>query len=376
MDYKKTLLKYKNHKFISLGKAHKFPDKILYKYFIIIPAISENKYLWETLNSIEKQDKKFKNNLLVIVVVNNVKNDKPEVISNNDATYKQLVVSDYDFEFIAIDAYSSKHSLNKKYSGVGVARKVGMDYCINYSYQTSLLCSLDADTIINSDYLDVIEKEYNKYKFQSAVVNFKHQKSKNKKINNAIDEYEKLLKNIANKIKNSGSPYGYVSMGSTIICSINAYIAVGGMVAKQATEDFYFLQQLAKYNNIHQIKNVLVHPSCRVEERVYLGTGYRMTNYLQGNKFNDLYIYNQGFIDLKFLYDIITNNWNSNPRVIKSLITEKNLIIWKYLNNNSFIKALNNIKKNTINKTQFMNQFHVWFDSFKIYKFLKLYVKN
>ena len=45
-------------------------------------------------------------------------------------------------------------------------------------------------------------------------------------------------------------------MGSTIICSINAYIAVGGMVAKQATEDFYFLQQLAKYDNIHQIKNI------------------------------------------------------------------------------------------------------------------------
>ena len=101
-----------------------------------------------------------------------------------------------------------------------------------------------------------------------------------------------------------------------------------------------------------------------------------MTNYLQGNKFNDLHIYNKGFIDLKFLYDIIINNWDSNPRVIKNLISEKNLIIWKYLDNNSFIKALNNIKKNTINKTQFMNQFHVWFDSFKIYKFLKMYVKN
>jgi hypothetical protein len=147
MNYKKTLLKYKNQKFISLGKAHKSPDKILYKYFIIIPAFSENEYLWETLNSIEKQNKKFKNNLLIIIVVNNIQNDKPEIIINNNTTYKQLVSSDYDFEFIAIDAYSSKYSLNKKYSGVGVARKIGMDYCINYSYQTSLLCSLDADTI-------------------------------------------------------------------------------------------------------------------------------------------------------------------------------------------------------------------------------------
>jgi len=376
MDYKKTVLKYKNKKFTSLGEAHKLPNKNLYKYFIIIPAFSENTYLWETLSSIEKQNKKFKNDLLVIVVINNIKNDKLEVINNNNATYKQLIASDYNFEFIAIDAYSSKHSLNKKYSGVGVARKIGMDYCINYSCQTSLLCSLDADTIISPNYLDTINKEYNKYKFQSAVVDFKHQTSNNKKINNAINEYENLLKSIARKIKNTGSPYGYVSMGSTIVCSINAYIAVGGMVAKEATEDFYFLQQLAKYSKIHQIKNILVHPSSRVEERVYLGTGYRMTNYLQGNKFNDLYICNQGFQDLKFLYDIITNNWNLSSRVMKNLISEKNVIIWEYLNDNSFIKALNNIKKNTINKAQFMNQFHIWFDSFKIYKFLKMYVKN
>ena len=35
MNYKKTLLKYKNQKFISLGKPHKSPDKSSYKYFII-----------------------------------------------------------------------------------------------------------------------------------------------------------------------------------------------------------------------------------------------------------------------------------------------------------------------------------------------------
>ena len=94
MDYKKTVLKYKNQKFKSLGQAHKLPNKNLYKYFIIIPAFSENTYLWETLSSIEKQNKKFKNDLLVIVVINNIKNDKLEVINNNNATYKQLIASD------------------------------------------------------------------------------------------------------------------------------------------------------------------------------------------------------------------------------------------------------------------------------------------
>ena len=52
--------------------------------------------------------------------------------------------------------------------------------------------------------------------------------------------------------------------------NVNTYAAVGGMPKKKATEDFYFLQSLAKYTDIKQIKKVLVFPSSRNDQRVYL----------------------------------------------------------------------------------------------------------
>ena len=48
------------------------------------------------------------------------------------------------------------------------------------------------------------------------------------------------------------------------------------MNTKKATEDFYFLQAIAKYTKVHKIKDCLVHPSSRNENRVYLGTGFRI----------------------------------------------------------------------------------------------------
>ena len=52
----------------------------------------------------------------------------------------------------------------------------------------------------------------------------------------------------AKNMHNANSHYGYVSLGPTITCLSQTYVDIGGMVNKKATEDFYFLQQLAKYN--------------------------------------------------------------------------------------------------------------------------------
>ena len=66
----------------------------------------------------------------------------------------------------------------------------------------------------------------------------KHQTSNNPIVQEGIIKYENSIKEIAKKIELTGSPYGYVSMGSTIACNVKAYIACGGMNTKAATEDF------------------------------------------------------------------------------------------------------------------------------------------
>ena len=374
MSFSNTLNKYYNKTiFDGLKKPHSVPVQLKYDYFFIIPAYNEKLYIEETLQSISKQNKNLLSNTLVVIIINNSKDACAKIIQNNQDTYDKIVNSSYNFEFIVIDCFSNDYSLPNKSAGVGLARKIGMDYCIDFSNTNSLFFSIDADTIISSNYLKIIIENYIREKFAAAVINFKHQKNDNLIINRAIIKYENLLKDIAENIKKTGSIYGFVSMGSDIVCSMKAYVSIGGMPPKKATEDFYFLQKLAKYQKIYTIDEILVYPSSRAEQRIYLGTGFRMNNIDNKNIFNDLYIDPNAYVDLKRLYHIIDSNWNQKSSEIMSSIAKNNSKLYQYLNTNNFIEAFDCIQKNSLNKKQLLNQFHRWFDNFKIYKFLKSY---
>ena len=374
MQFSHTIYKYCNKRIFSgLSRPHKIPYKEQYEYFIIIPAYAEKLYLENTLQSINKQQQKFLDKTLVVIVINN-SNDADNVIKkNNYDTYHKIIELNYNFEFIVIDCFSNEYALPKKNAGVGLARKIGMDYCIQFSRPNSLFFSLDADTLINKHYLDIIIDEYKSKKFGGAVINFQHQKNSDSKIQQAIIEYENLLKDIAKNIKKTGSPYGFVSIGSAIVCSMQAYVSVGGIPPKKASEDFYFLQELAKYNPIHTISDILVYPSSRAEQRIYLGTGFRMNNINNNILFDDLYIKPKAYQDLKILYQTIESKWNYESREIMSCLVKNNSKLRQYLKNNNFIKVFTSIQKNSIDKQQLLSQFHRWFDNLKIYKFLKLY---
>jgi len=375
MNFTHTLQKYKNKKIHSnLGAPHKSPTKSFYKYFIIIPSYVENLYIHDTLDTIIAQNKKLLSQTLVVVVINNTKKATTSIKNNNRETYLKLSNKKYIFEMIIIDCFSNERALSENKSGVGVARKIGHDYCLYYSRKNSLFFSLDADTLIHQDYLLTITREFKNKQISSAVVNFSHQSNTNPKIQKAIVEYEKLLKNIALNIRLTGSPYGFVSMGSTIICTMQAYVAVGGMPMKKATEDFYFLQNLAKYECIHIIDKILVYPSSRAETRVYLGTGFRMSNSKEKMLFKDLYINPRAYITLKIFFKIIETKWDCSILEIISTLDKNHSKLYGYLERENFSNIFKKMQKNSINKKQLLNQFHTWFDNFKIYKFLKLYV--
>ena len=374
MNFSKTLNKYLK----KLSKqyhshSHQNPLQSKYEYFIIIPSYNENKYIHQTLKSIQNQNKKLLNQLLVVVVINNPKNIAKEVYNNNLKTYQTIINTQYNFEVIVLDYFSKKFALDQKLAGVGLARKIGMDFCIPFGNKNSLFCSIDADTLLDINYLEIVSKKFNINKLSAAVVNFKHQSTKNKINQIAINKYEKLIKQIAFNINKSGSPYGFVSMGSTIVCTLNAYVSVGGMPAKKATEDFYFLQKLAKFKGVYKFKKILVYPSSRNEQRVYLGTGYRIKEYRKNSKFKDLIISNNAYIALQTLYEIVNKNWDQSSKEILASINEKNSKLSQYLNHNNFIYKINQIQNNVVNKDQFLNQFHNWFDSLKIFKLLKIY---
>ena len=373
MLYEKLLDKYfSKHSLDHSYKQNKNVKNKKYNYFVVIPVYNEYDFIFETLESINNNNELYLKDVLVVLVINNSINDSEYIRKNNYKTYQALKKHIYKYEYIIIDCFSEKHQLKSKYSGVGFARKIGMDFALKYSHPNSIIFSLDADTIIDKNYFNILSKAFQKFDFQACTINFQHQKSDDLIVEKAIREYEKKLKEIAQKINNTGSMYGYVSMGSAIAFKALAYIKVGGMAKKKATEDFYFLQSLAKYTKIYQINDILVYPSSRDQQRVYLGTGYRIKEYKNNKKFINLDYTDDAYKNLELLLSIVQTSYNDKYcQIIKNLERDCNEKVVYFLQSNNFQEIWFKFCRESKNKKQFLVFFHQWFDALKTIKFLK-----
>jgi len=373
MIYAKNLNKYyKKHLNPPFDYSRYQPFNQEYKYFMIIPVYNEYDYILNTLKSINSNESSYLSNLLVVLVINNSKDENKAIINSNRQTHKLIIKQKYNFEYTIIDCYSNQYALDEKYSGVGFARKIGMDFCLKFSNKHSLLCCMDADTLINNNYFKNISDTFKDKRIQACTINFSHQKSNNNDLKEAILKYENKLKLIALSIKKTGSPYGYISMGSTMVCTTKAYIAIGGMSKKTVTEDFYFLQALAKHSKIHFIKKVLVHPSPRCEQRVYLGTGFRMREYKKNKKFTNLDYSKSAYNSLKILLSSVDRYWGIDYINFKEQLKKKlNKNSIKFLEKHNLNLVWSKFIKSSKTKNQFILFFNQWFDALKTIKFLK-----
>ena len=371
MDYK--YLKYLKKKSIqNLWSAHIIPGKKEYDFIITIPCYNEYNYIFETLNSISHQKQLLLNNLLVIIIINNSENEVEEIKKNNDFTYQKIIQKKYNFEFVVVDSYSKGKALKNKIAGVGIARKIGCDIGLKYSHANSLFCFIDADTKINSHYLQSISSSYKKYNWKAATVMFEHMNDEPKTIK-IIKEYEKFLNTTSVLLEKNGSPYNYIPIGSSMICNVKSYVSVGGMNSRKAAEDFYFLQELEKAFGVFKIKEVLVYPSSRYTPRAYLGTSSRLLKCLDNKLTMDsLYYTDYSFKILnKWLLLALKSEKKSYGKISKECDSlDKKLMI--FLEQHNFRNAWRAINQ-APTSAHFKKQFHRWFDGFKTFKLLKYY---
>ena len=347
-----------------------------FSHAMVIPCLNEYEHLPVLLKSIEKNGDLILKNIIIIIVINNSEIDSEIIKYNNKKTYELLINNSFDFTIGIIDAFSKKLELPKKYAGVGLARKIGMDLAIPYLINdNSLIFSTDADSIINKNYFKTIINHFNTTQIQAAVVKFKHINSNDRSITKQIIKYENFLKNTANKMKASGSPYGYVSMGSTMICTVKAYVSIGGMPKKKATEDFYFLQALSKYCGVKTINKILVYPSSRLENRIYLGTGYRMIEAQKGFDINSLCYSDHAFNYLKKWLAVGTSSWKLNFHELFNKTNNIDIELTKYIINENIKHIWPKLQASSSSKIHFINQFHRWFDALKTIRFLKFFTK-
>jgi len=363
------------------------------KYFnniVVIPAISEYENIRNLLTSLIKLDPEYFPSTLFLFVINNkkiiaddIKEDNKKSIkllqniiykkdNYNDSLISSVVKSNINIG--VIDASSKEKELPDKIAGVGLARKIGMDYALQlFDYTNStknILICLDADCTVSKNYLSEIVKTFNKEKINAAVIRYEHKINKKNKETRAIICYEIFLRYYHLALLYAGSHYAFPTIGSAMACDAESYVQVEGMNKRKAAEDFYFLEKLAKNFNVQEIKKTIVYPAGRKSWRVPFGTGQRVGRFLSNEKDEYLLFNPCSFVFLKKWLILFLNKNEKNPETILGKTKNISRHLFVFLEEQKFIKNMNGIIKNSKTEKQIYNQKIKWFDGFKTLKLI------
>ena len=235
-------------------------------HVLVVPAYGEGQSLFDTLGSVPKGPK---GETLVIVVLN-AREDSPAAVHAANETARQRlrgvakVAADLtephpstsleveNGTILVVDRAQAGHYLPKG-QGVGLARKIGNDIALRLHaagrVASPWIHNTDADVRLPNDYFDqtaTIPEAGN----SAALYFFEHRFDADPTLAEAARLYEISLRYYTLGLGWAGSPYAYQAMGSCIAIRPEAYAAVRGFPRKNAAEDFYALDKLAKVGSI------------------------------------------------------------------------------------------------------------------------------
>ena len=199
------------------------------------------------------------------------------------------------FDLVVVDRNSTGFRLPSN-QGVGLARKIGCDLALTAlrdgTNRSPLIHMTDCDVRLPSDYFDVAVPAA----CAALIYRFSHKSSGHSLIDDAHAKYEAFLRYYVLGLQHAGSPYAFHTIGSCIAVTPTAYAAVRGVPKRQAGEDFYLLNKLAKVGQLHTANSSPVTIQARTSLRVPFGTG-QATNEIVRN--SDTYkIYDPTIFDL------------------------------------------------------------------------------
>lgn len=269
-------------------------------HVLVIPAYGEGQSLFDTLGSAPKGPR----GDTLIVVVFNARADSPERVHEaNRASRARLHEAAkssreiggsppvsalaYPYGTVAvIDRALPRHFLPEG-QGVGLARKIGNDLALALHAAGRIaspwIHNTDADTLLANDYFDQTEPiaaDGN----AAALYFFEHRFSDDEGLALAARLYEISLRYYTLGLAWARSPYAYEAMGSCIAIRPEAYAAVRGFPRKNAAEDFYVLDKLAKVGSIVRLAGTPLLLEGRLSDRVPFGTGKALSDLVSKKK--------------------------------------------------------------------------------------------
>ena len=168
----------------------------------------------------------------------------------------------------------------------------------------------------------------------------------------------------------AGSPFGFHTIGSTMACSAESYVKIGGMNKRKAAEDFYFMEKLSKNYKIHKIDGTVVYPSSRGSWRVPFGTGQRVNRFLD-HVTKEYQLYSpESFKLLKNWISVFHNSEIYDSKYYMDKAAQISPKLSDFLELNDFCESWTKIMKNTKSDIQKNKQKVLWFDGFKTLKLI------
>ncbi|MBA4396904.1 MAG: hypothetical protein C0394_05920 [Syntrophus sp. (in: bacteria)] len=372
---------------------------------VVIPALADKEALFDTLHRLSANQPSELSRTLVICVINNRGKGlaDPQDIANNRQTitilrsliHGEVLAACTSDEAIArqirqirsshlrlacLDASSPGMEMPDKGGGVGLARKLGLDKALSLlDYQSTakkLLFNLDADTWVDPCYFSAVRYFFEDQKGHAAVVGFSHRPEADPILQAAICCYEIFLRYYVLGLRFAGSPYAFHSIGSAMVCTPEIYAAVRGMNRREAAEDFYFLDKMAKLAPVGRIHATTVYPSARPSRRVPFGTGQRMIRFIEG-KHNEHLLYDPEIFRIlgRWLETMAGCGWQE-PQAILTMAEDIHPLLSAFLELNCFQQVWPRIQRNHRDHDRLRKQFHVWFDGFKTMKLVHYLTEN
>jgi hypothetical protein len=269
-------------------------------------------------------------------------------------------------DLLVVDCCSLGRRLPYK-QGVGLARKLAGDLAIaarlhGYIASPWIHCT-DADVHLPDDYFESIQVISPTGRIAAAVYAFAHQpKHPN------ILQYEISLRYYVTQLQQAGSPYGFHTIGSLMAIHADHYVMVRGFPKRNAAEDFYMINKLAKTGAIWSLTGSPVVLDSRRSDRVPFGTGAAM-NRLASQPQQLLYhpaIFQELVIVYRFFTDLwehcqssttnLTSLWNV-PFALGDVLLEMGLA-------NVYAQA----QRQCGDRPHFLRYLHEWFDGFRTLK--------
>ncbi|HDR50640.1 MAG TPA: glycosyltransferase family 2 protein [Mariniphaga anaerophila] len=342
---------------------------------VVIPCFREPEVL-KTLESLHAC-RLPESEVEVILLINHSEIASEETKSQNLATKKEVDQWISTNPKAGLNFYATGPvGLKKKWAGAGLARKRGMDEAIRRfnlnNKPDGILVSLDADTLVEENYLVEIESWFRKNPEQiGATIAFSHQtEGLEGKHLEGIQLYEKYMDYYKNALDFTGYPYPMFTVGSAFAVKAEAYVKRGGMNRRQAGEDFYFLQNLVQIGPVGEITGTTVHPSARLSDRVPFGTGPVLHKWMTGEEDLTKTYNHKAFADLKQFFDLKHLLYKASEKDYEKQVKNLPASVKFFLYEDNFWSEISDLNKNCSSPETFQKRFFQKFNAFKILKYL------